>query len=743
MPQYFGIGRLRLAPGGRTAYLATSGTVLYVIDTVAQSATPVSLALNVQDMALSPDGQRAYLLPATEGGSSAQIGVLDTATNTLLTTIPVQFQEEGALAAAAPSPDGRFLYVPESFTGSVLVIDTQTNTITGTIADDALAQDIAVSPDGHFAYVSHLIKKTISVIDLTAQSVVASIVLPQRPGRLALTADGTRLYTVNHDACSVTVVDTVSRSVLTSLAVNEGPRVIALGAAPPSPTPVPPATATPSAVPSAAQACAYVTHLLDQVSVIDTHTQLLVGTFAVPRPRRIALHPNGTRAYVTNQITDSFTGGLAVIDTATNSVINEFILGSEPLPLVLSPGGQAAYVGLFRSPCYTLFAVDSAAGAIEQHIGCAGCTSASLTSSFVLNVAVAPDGRRAYVETVVNEFGGTISVVDLATGATISTIAFDEQPRGLAISPDGRTAYVSLESGTTGPVYSAALAVIDLTNNTVSNIITLGSSTRGSAVASAVVASPDGRAAFVAHSENNGAPTDSVTVIGSPTNPFYPSQLIGSVQLDEGSATALAFTPDGASVYALEGNKISIINASGPYVAYRVDIPDQAQDIAIGTVPFGCVAPLNPVPTATATETPTATATSTQTRTPSITRTSTPETPTATETPTASATLTSTSTRVPSQTPTATPTSSATGTPTTTPPSTSTRTSTATPTPTFTPTTRRSAGGGGGCAIDSSERAADWSAWALFLVPAALLRRQRRRRLPAADSESWKRLAAD
>ena len=100
--------------------------------------------------------------------------------------------------------------------------------------------------------------------------------------------------------------------------------------------------------------------------------------------------------------------------------------------------------------------------------------------------------------------------------------------------------------------------------------------------------------------------------------------------LDE-PAYALAFTPDGAFAYALSGDLVSIIDTSALSVVYRVSIPDQAADIAIGTVPYGCVAPLNPIPTATRTSTPTATATPTQTKTPSVTRTSTPQPPTATD----------------------------------------------------------------------------------------------------------------
>ena len=85
----------------------------------------------------------------------------------------------------ALSPDGRFLYLPERSSGSIVVIDTSTNAVIATVADDPKPRDITVSPDGQFAYVSHS-QGSISVIDLSAQSVEAKITLPQAPARLAL-----------------------------------------------------------------------------------------------------------------------------------------------------------------------------------------------------------------------------------------------------------------------------------------------------------------------------------------------------------------------------------------------------------------------------------------------------------------------------------------------------------------------------------------------------------------------------
>jgi YVTN family beta-propeller protein len=743
---YPGAGRLRLSPDGTKAYVASGTSQILSVDTVAQSATVISLGHNVQDLAISPDGKRAYLVQPYEERESTEILVMDTLTNNVVATINVQFfpDTSDSFIAGVFSPDGRFLYLPEDYDGSILVIDTSTNVIAGTIRDDLVPKDIAISPDGHFAYISHsgIGTNAISVIDLAARSVAASIALPHASRRLALTTDGSRLFAVNPDACSVTVVDTASCAVLTTIAVNESPNAIAIGLAPPPlPTPTALATPTPSAAPGAARVCAYVTHSSGEVSVIDTHTQLLVGGFAVPMPVRIALKPDGTRAYVTSNF------NLAVIDTSVNAVTGQVVLGSAPGPVMLGADGATAYVGL-SSPCYILYAVDTADGTIRQRIGCTDCSTFSRAAP-VVGVAISPDGQRAYVAKVtsfldylgrfINSFGEVL-VVDLTSGATTATIAFDEQPSGIVITPDGRTVYVALTDQTISS-QKAAVGVIDTTTNTVANIIRVGTG----AYAWAVAVQPDGQAVYVAYSENNQA-DNSISVIGTPANLFHSNEVIGSVQLEYGPVIALAFTPDSAFAYAVESNyaagsnKVSIINTAGPSVVYRMDIPDSAQDIAIGTVPYGCVVPLNPVPTATRTSTPSATATPTQTKTPSVTRTSTPQPPTATDTPTATATSALTSTPTPTQTPTSTPhpptatrtpppTAAATLTSTATPPSTPTCASTSTQVPTFTSTVTPLTGSGGGCSIASSDRATNPTGWGLLLVPAMLLRRGHKPRL--------------
>src|SRR6476469_7242687 len=92
-----------------------------------------------------------------------------------------------------------------------------------------------------------------------------------------------------------------------------------------------------------AQPVAYVTNSASgSVSVIDTHTNVVVRTIAVGnRPISPILSADGSRLYITNSESDT----VSVIDTAANAVIATIAVGSFPQGLAIAPDGSRAYVG--------------------------------------------------------------------------------------------------------------------------------------------------------------------------------------------------------------------------------------------------------------------------------------------------------------------------------------------------------------------------------------------------------------
>jgi YVTN family beta-propeller protein len=73
------------------------------------------------------------------------------------------------------------------------------------------------------------------------------------------------------------------------------------------------------------------------VSVIDTATNTVVATIPVGvGPDGAAITPDGTRAYVTNDDSDT----VSVIDTTTNTVVATIPVGVGPVAVAITPARQ-------------------------------------------------------------------------------------------------------------------------------------------------------------------------------------------------------------------------------------------------------------------------------------------------------------------------------------------------------------------------------------------------------------------
>jgi len=161
------------------------------------------------------------------------ISVVDTATNTVVTTIPIS-----GGAGVAVTPDGTRAYVTSPGDGTVSVIDTATNTMVATIflGTNQNPSGVAITPDGSRAYVTINLPNIVSVIDTTTNTVVTTIPVGLSPTGVAITPDGTRAYVTNNDSNTVSVIDTATNTVTATLVVGIGPNAIAIspGIGPPT-----------------------------------------------------------------------------------------------------------------------------------------------------------------------------------------------------------------------------------------------------------------------------------------------------------------------------------------------------------------------------------------------------------------------------------------------------------------------------------------------------------------------------
>ncbi|WP_070120916.1 beta-propeller fold lactonase family protein [Bacillus marinisedimentorum] len=257
-----------------------------------------------------------------------KVSVIDTSTNTIVTTIPV-LSPGDITKDIAITPDGAFAYVT-NLSDTVAVIDTCTNTVVDTITVGDFPAGIAITPNGDFAYVANSglatsPSGTISVIDTSTNTVVTTIPVDRDPIGIAITPDGNFAYVTIAKADAVSVIDTETNTVLKSIPVGDFPQGIAIAP-----------DGSFAYVANQGQSAA-----ANTVSVINLNTNTVAATITVgTAPTNVAITPDGQIAYVTNAGNET----VSVIDTDTNSVLKNIPVGACPFDIALTPDGNFAYV---------------------------------------------------------------------------------------------------------------------------------------------------------------------------------------------------------------------------------------------------------------------------------------------------------------------------------------------------------------------------------------------------------------
>ena len=271
---------------------------------------------------------------------------------------------------------------------------------------------------------------------------------------------------------------------------------------------------------------------IQTVNVINTSTNAIVATIAVGRgchcvgPDGIAVHPDGTRVYVTNEMDNTMT----VIDGLTNAVIGTVPVGNAPSAVTVSPDGRRVYVvnGTSQTSVSVLDAITNAVLATIP----LGVVQAR-------GITISPDGTRVYVTT----YGtGSVKVINTASNTVVATISTGNIGLGLDTTPNGARLYVA-----TFPFNNSGnppwVSVIDTATNAL-----LGNITVAPPFPSDVGITPDGGRAYVIAS--NGTPVINLATHG----------IIGTIP-PPSSGSGVDFTPDGARAYVATYGSVGVVNA--------------------------------------------------------------------------------------------------------------------------------------------------------------------------------------
>ncbi len=126
------------------------------------------LALNevgvVPGATITPNGKFAYMTKFSIDGGTGQVWVINLATQSTATVIPMPDRSVYGITA---SPDGRFVLATDFSLGEVTVISTATNQVIANIPVGPNPNDIAFSPDSSKAFVTNEGNTTVSVVSIS------------------------------------------------------------------------------------------------------------------------------------------------------------------------------------------------------------------------------------------------------------------------------------------------------------------------------------------------------------------------------------------------------------------------------------------------------------------------------------------------------------------------------------------------------------------------------------------------
>ncbi len=170
-----------------------------------------------EGVTLSPDGKFVYVTSEDDG----TVAVIDTATEKGVATIRVGRRPR----SVAVLPDGKTAFVTNENDASLSVVDCTKNETVATIpaGDGMKPMGTALTRDGSKLYVSTGRGKKVLIIDTATRSVTGSIEVGPRPWGIALSPDEKLLFTANGPSNDLSVVDLATNTVVRKIKTGERP----------------------------------------------------------------------------------------------------------------------------------------------------------------------------------------------------------------------------------------------------------------------------------------------------------------------------------------------------------------------------------------------------------------------------------------------------------------------------------------------------------------------------------------
>jgi YVTN family beta-propeller protein len=296
----------KAAVSNRKAYVGLFGDqAVAVLDTVTKQVVKTIPVSAPDGLIVTPDGKKVYV-SSTDTGS---VQVIATADDMISGSIDVGAKPAGV----AVTPDGSRVVVSASGANEAVIIDTASDAIVKHVSV-AAAHASCVSADGHYAYVGSQATGAPAIVkvDLLGDTPASSFPVDKSPRMLSCTAKTIYFTAVGVDA--VEAMDAATGTLGAPIATGGSPHDV---------------RATPDG-----KLELVVSQTAGDLELVDVATATVAATLPTGKLAHwISLFADGTGAYVTNEGDNN----VVAVDLGTKRVTDTIAIGNGPRKMALQP----------------------------------------------------------------------------------------------------------------------------------------------------------------------------------------------------------------------------------------------------------------------------------------------------------------------------------------------------------------------------------------------------------------------
>ncbi len=442
----------RLAPGVRAGGgISSSRPIAYPPAGRSGASAPdfawnVSLSVGSDPDAIAFDGTNGYLYVANSG--SDNVSVIDGSTDRVVGSVTVGSDPD----SITYDPVSGDLYVANSGSSNVSVLDGATDQVVGSVPVGQVPSATAYDAADGYLYVANYFSDYLTEINTVTNQPVGTIPVALEMDAIAYDGATERVYAASYGLIAMTVLNGVTGQVVGRVGVGINPDAIAL---------------------DPANGFVYVADFgSDNITVVNGATDRTVASIpAGLLPSAVVANTLNGYLYVTNFASENLT----VIDDATEEVVGSLPVGSNPDGVAYDPSNGYVYVANSASdnvtvadpatlpcpPCYAVrFSERGAIPGTPWSVALNGTARNSTTSQVLFTE---PDGTYLFTVGAVPGFTGSLTggmltvrganvtepivfsstlpgVVDIIpVGPLPDAIAFDDSNGGLFLTTQNLT----------------------------------------------------------------------------------------------------------------------------------------------------------------------------------------------------------------------------------------------------------------------------------------------------------------